>query len=386
VDDDIREPPAAQEILPMTQASTSSTSTTPIATNPERMNLEWFKSALGGAGLLTEADLTGVDLEPVGGGVLARMVKATLTYAGPTTAPASVVVKYPTDDPGSLGLVQAMGFYELETRFYQDVAPLVPDMGLAHCHLAQLASDNLNFNLILEDLSDSAVAGDVLKAATADECSRALGELVAFQAPLWNSSKVAQLDWLANPGRTIGTFDALPAGLETFVTRFGDRLDPAHIALFESVLPRAGEWVRSWKAPTVVQHGDFRSDNLMYPKDASSDRTVVVDFQTVRLGPPGLDAAYFLGASLPTDQRREIERDLVAEYQQRLASAGVQDFDFDAAWAAYREGAMYGVFLFVGMGAQVEDSERAVSVITDQIRRYADMAIDLEAPQAAGLV
>jgi hypothetical protein len=41
--------------------------------------------------------------------------------------------------------------------------------------------------------------------------------------------------------------------------------------------------------------------------------------------------------------------------------------------------------LFVGMGAQVEDSERAVAVITDQIRRYADMAIDLEAPKAAGL-
>jgi aminoglycoside phosphotransferase (APT) family kinase protein len=144
--------------------------------------------------------------------------------------------------------------------------------------------------------------------------------------------------------------------------------------------------VRSWKAPTVVQHGDFRSDNVLYPIDPGSDRTVVVDFQTVRLGPPGLDPAYFLGASLPTEQRRAVERDLVAEYQERLVSAGVEGFDFDAAWAAYREGALYGVFLFVGMAGQVEDSERAVAVITDQIRRYADMAIDLEAPQAAGLI
>jgi hypothetical protein len=349
------------------------------------MNLEWFRSALGGAGLLTESDLSAVELEPVGGGVIARMVRATLTYAGPSTAPKSVVVKYPTDDPGSYGLAQAMGMYELETRFYQDVAPLIPDMGLARCYLAQLADDATNFNLVLEDLSGTAAAGDVLKAASADECSRALGELVAFQAPLWNSPKVAQLEWLADPRRTIGVFDSLPAGLETFIARFGDRLDPAHVTLFESVLPRAGEWVRSWKAPTVVQHGDFRSDNVMYPTDPSSNRTVVVDFQTVRLGPPGLDAAYFLGASLPTDQRRAVERDLIAEYHQRLVNSGVADFDFDAAWAAYREGAMYGVFLFVGMGAQVEDSERAVAVITDQIRRYADMAIDLEAPKAAGL-
>ena len=90
--------------------------------------------------------------------------------------------------------------------------------------------------------------------------------------------------------------------------------------------------------------------------------------------------------ALPTEQRRAVERDLVAEYHQRLVSAGVEGFDFDSAWAAYREGAMYGVFLFVGMAGQVEDSERAVAVITDQIRRYADMAIDLEAPQAAGLL
>src|SRR5271167_3025235 len=195
-----QKPSAVQEILSMTQASTPTdstqalgTSSTPIVTSPEQMNLDWFRSVLGSAGLLTESDLSSVKLEPVGGGVIARMVRATLTYAGPTSAPASVVVKYPTDDPGSYGLAQAMGMYELETRFYQDVAPLVPNMGLATCYLAQLADNATNFNLVLEDLGGTAVAGDVLKAASADECSRALGELVVFQAPLWNSPKVAEL-------------------------------------------------------------------------------------------------------------------------------------------------------------------------------------------------
>jgi hypothetical protein len=357
----------------------------PIVPTPAEMTVDWFRAVLNRAGLLADSDLASVELEPVGGGVIARMVRATLTYSGPTSAPRSVVVKYPTDDPGSYGLAQAMGMYEVETRFYQDVAPLAPEMGQARCYLAQLADDATTFNLVLEDLGGEMSAGDVLTAASADECSRALGELVAFQAPLWNSRKVAELEWLADPRRTIGVFDAMPAGLEPFIARFGDRLDASHVKLFESVLPHAGKWVRSWKAPTVVQHGDFRSDNLMYSTNPGSDRTVVVDFQTVRLGPPGLDAAYFLGASLPTEQRRAVERDLVAEYHQRLVNSGVADFDFDAAWAAYREGAMYGVFLFVGMGAQAEDSERAVSIITNQIRRYADMALDLDAPQAAGL-
>lgn len=360
-------------------------SSTPIAASPDQMNLEWFRGVLGGAGLLTESDLSSVELESVAGGVIARMVRAKLNYAGPTSAPKSVVVKYPTDDPGSYGLAKAMGFYELETRFYQDIAPLVPGMGLAQCYSARLDDDATAFNLVLEDLSESAAAGNILKAASADECSRALRELVAFQAPLWNSPKVAALEWLANPQRTIATFDALPAGLEPFVARFGDRLDASHIKLFEAVLPHAGKWVRSWTAPTVVQHGDFRSDNLLYPRNPESDRTVVVDFQTVRLGPPGVDLAYFLGGSLPAQARRAVERDLLTEYHERLVNSGVEGFDFDDAWTAYRQGALYGVFLVVGMGAQVEDSEHANTVTAAMARTYADMAIELEASQAAGL-
>ena len=67
----------------MTQASPSTnsqafgTSFAPVVTSPERMDLEWFRSVLGSAGLLIESDLSSVKLEPVGGGVIARMVRAT---------------------------------------------------------------------------------------------------------------------------------------------------------------------------------------------------------------------------------------------------------------------------------------------------------------------
>jgi hypothetical protein len=38
------------------------------------------------------------------------------------------------------------------------------------------------------------------------------------------------------------------------------------------------------------------------------------------------------------------------------------------------------------MASQVESSERGDRIIVDQIRRYADMALDLDSPLAAGLV
>lgn len=358
----------------------------PIA-NAEELTVDWFRRVLAGAGVLAGADLSEVALELVPGGLMARMVRARLSYAGPASAsPDSLLVKFPTDDAGSLGVAHAMSMYELETRFYQDIAPLLPDMGLPRCYLAALSDDAQKFTLVLEDLSDELQAGDVLRPSTVEECSGALKELAKFQAPLWDSSPISSLGWIADPERTIRVFDALPAGLAPFLARFGDQLEATHVRLFERVIPRAGEWIRSWKPPTVVQHGDFRSDNIMFSRDAGSRRIAVIDFQTVRLGPPGVDPAYYLGSALTTEDRRSTEHDLIAEYHEELLSGDVSGFGFDACWDSYREGAMYGVLLFVGMAGQVASTERGDRLIVDQISRYAAMALDLDAPAAAGLI
>lgn len=371
--------------LPRDRTTHADVQVPPVA-NIEELDVDWFRRVLAGTGHSAATDLSEVALEPVSGGLMARMVRAVLSYARPGSSPESLLVKFPTDDAGSLGVAHAMSMYELETRFYQDIAPLVPDMGLPRCYLAELSDDVKRFTLVLEDLSSEFQAGDVLRPSNVDECARALRELATFQAPLWNSSRLSTLDWIADPARTIGVFDALPAGLPPFLARFGGQLDPAHVTLFERVIPHAGAWVRSWKAPTVVQHGDFRSDNIMFSVDPGSQRAAVIDFQTVRLGPPGVDPAYYLGSALTTEDRRTAERDLIAEYHEHLLSWGVADFGFDACWDSYREGAMYGVLLFVGMAGQVASTERGDQLIVDQIRRYAEMALDLDAPAAAGLI
>lgn len=363
-----------------TSGSTEGSSAPPVTS--KGMSVEWFRSVLGGHG---GEHISSIELEPVGGGLLARMVRAKLTYEVDSDGPSSVIVKFPTDDAGSLGLALAMGMYELETRFYQDVAPLLQDMALPTCYHAAVGADSTTFTLVLEDLSECTRPGDVLQASSLDDCANVLGELVKFQAPLWNSPVLQNLDWLSDPTRTHQIFDSMTAGMEPFLERFGHGLDAAHVKMFERVLPQAGNWVRQWKAPTVVQHGDFRTDNIMFGLGPDAPAVTVIDFQTIRQGPPGIDPAYFLGSSLSTETRRACERDLITEYHRQLVAAGVPDFDFDACWSAYREGALYGVFLFVGAASQVESTERGDRLITDQIKRYADMAVDLESAAAANL-
>lgn len=356
---------------------------THIVAGPDELTPDWFNVALEGA--RGDVVITDVQAVPFGNGVIAQMLRVGLRYDAETEAPASVIVKLPTEDPGSLAVARAMRLYELEVRFYQDVAPLLSDMSIPRSFFSEFDEESGRFTLVLEDLSGTTSAGSVFTPVTPEQASAVLGQLVRFQAPLWNSTKVADLPWLSDPAVTHALFDQLPLGLDGFISRFQDKLDPAHVDLFASTLPKAGQWARSWRAPTVLQHGDFRTDNVLFGTTAASPDATIIDFQALRLGPPGVDPAYFLGSALPTEERRRIERDLITEYHQRLIAAGVDGFSFDDAWQSYREGALYGVFLFVGMGGQVEASEHADRVMADQIRRYADMAIDLESAAAAGL-
>jgi hypothetical protein len=359
---------------------------TRIIETTDDLTPEWFTEVFRASGdLPADGAVDGVELAPIGAGVIARSQRAVLTYSGSATGPASVVVKYSTDDAGSLGVAKAMRMYATEVAFYRDVAPVVGASCLPKAFLADHDPETDRFVLVMEDLTDSARPGDVLTMLTPDEASAVLAELVRLQAPTWNNAQLEQLPWLSDNSLTVGMFQQFPLGMPAFVKRFEHRLRPDQIELFEVILPNSADWARGWDRPTVVQHGDFRTDNVMFGKTESDPAVRIIDFQTVRLGPPGVDVSYFLGAALSVEDRRASERDLIKEYHERLVAAGVEDFDFDACWQSYREGVLYGVSMFVGMGGAVEQTERADRLMAEQIDRFASMAIDLDSAGAAGL-
>lgn len=346
----------------------------------DELTPEWFTQVLGSSG----SAVTDVEIDQVGGGAMCRMVRATLTWAA-EGSPESVIVKFPTADAGTRALAQAMRMYELEVRFYRDLLPHLGDVSTPTCLFAELDEATGAFTLVLTDLSGRTRPGDVLEESTSDECNAVLAELAHLQGASWNSPTTAAMAWLADHQRTVEVFDSMPAGLEPWLARFGHALEPAQVALFETVIPLAGKWIRSWDGPSVVQHGDLRTDNILFSLDPVP-RATLLDFQTVRLGPPGMDPAYFLGSSLSTEARRGNERSLLAEFHDRLTATGVSGYDFNDCFHAYREGALYAVYLFCGLSSRVAPSERVDRVIADQTRRYADMALDLEAAQLAGLM
>ncbi|MCV7359184.1 phosphotransferase [Mycolicibacterium fluoranthenivorans] len=349
--------------------------------NADDLTPEWFTRVLGSSGAM----VIDVHREQLSSGAMCGMTRAGLTWDTIGHEPASVIVKYPTADPGTRALAEAMRMYELEVQFYRDLAPHLAGVSIPTCYFSELNHTTSAFTLVLEDLRGKTRPGDVLTESTADECAAVLDQLAHLQGASWNLSAAAAMPWLADRNRTYTVFDSMPAGLQPWLDRFGHALEPEQVALFETVIPQAGRWIRSWNGPSVVQHGDLRTDNILFSLDPVP-RATIVDFQTVRLGPPGIDPAYFLGSSLSTQNRRAYELDLLKEFHRHLVAVGAADYDFNACLRDYREGAIYAVFLFCGLSSQIPPSERFDRVIADQTRRYADMALDLNSARLANLM
>jgi len=126
---------------------------------------------------------------------------------------------------------------------------------------------------------------------------------------------------------------------ERFLARYGPELgDDAETLRRAAAL--TGRWVAIDTGVQSLVHGDYRLDNLMFPEHG--DGVVAVDWQTLAIGPPGRDLAYFLATSVLVDDRREHESALVAEYLDELRRHGVQDYSFEQCFADYRLGVLQG--------------------------------------------
>ena len=105
-------------------------------------------------------------------------------------------------------------------------------------------------------------------------------------------------------------------------------------------------------------HGDYRLDNLLFDPDGAD--VVAVDWQTLAVGPPARDLAYFLGTSLTIDDRRAAERELVVAYHAALCDRGVSGYSADRCFDDYRLGQMQGPMITT-MGCAFATGERSAA-------------------------
>ncbi len=338
---------------------------------------EWMSAVLTEAGVLAGARVIGVTASAIGTGQMADTARLSLTYDAPGAGPASVVGKFASSDHQSRATGLALRAYEIEVRFYQEVAARVIAR-TPKAYLAHVEPDTGWFTLILGDLV-GASQGDQIEACGPDVAAAVLEEMAGLHAPCWEAADLAALPWL---NRASPESDALLAALVTsllpgFLERYGDRLEPEHVALVEWFVAHLPGWVASRIGPRTASHGDFRLDNLLF--EPGERRPVVVDWQTLSWAGGSSDAAYFIGGCLSVEDRRAHESGLLAHYHEALCALGVEHYRLEQLRRDVRRDIFGGLLMAIVASMVVQRTERGDRMFLTSTGRHAQHALDVDA-------
>jgi hypothetical protein len=346
-----------------------------IADTPEALTADWLTDALHDH--LGGARVTTATTTPLGTGQMCDSVRIEVTYDGPTSLPPTFVAKLPAADETSRNTAMMLRNYVKEVSFYRELAGDLT-IRTPRVYHADIDDTGVRFVLLMQDMAP-AEQGDQLTGCTPDVARAALRELVGLHAPRWDDDALKSYPWLYTPpeeGRSMSQ-SMLPMLWNGFKDRYADRLSDQVKTSGPQLFDNIGGYVSDAGGPKTVVHGDYRLDNLLL--GPGTDDVAVVDWQTIALGTAGSDVAYFIGAGLLEDVRREHEDELVHGYYDDLVAAGVSGFTFDELWRDYRRGTWAGLIMAVGASMLVERTDRGDAMFMAMADRHAQHALDLDA-------
>jgi aminoglycoside/choline kinase family phosphotransferase len=335
------------------------------------------------SGVTGGATVLGVERHPVGAGQVASCVELVLTLDG-ADDPVAIVAKGPSEDPVSLATSKALHLYEREVRFYADVAPTV-SIRTPACHHAAYDDASGRFLLLLESLTPAA-AVDQLTGLSLERAELALAELAGLHAPHWGTTSIDATTFARDAviGDDAGASELLPALFAAFLDRFGDELSAATRGVVEWLAPRLGAYYAGRPGPKTVQHGDYRTDNLLFDGRSGAVPIATVDWQMVTVGAAALDVAYLLTTSLDVEDRRRHEHDLLDTYHERLGALGVGGYDRETLFDDYVFHTFQGVTMLVCASIIVERTDRGDTMFLSMIERCAAAVDDHDARRLLG--
>jgi hypothetical protein len=343
------------------------------------------------AGFLTErlrdagcegVEVRGFTAQRIGTGQIGQCIRYQLDLVGGDgSAPRQLVGKFPSDDPQSrLTGVQLRNFLK-EVSFYRELQSQV-GIRTPRCYFAVIEGEGPEFMLLLEDLAP-AVQGDQLAGCSPGVARAAVLELVGLHAPSWCDAGLRGIDWLGEPNdMTVEIGRALyRAQLPPFLERYRAGLAVDEVGIIERVADSKGPPFELLGDVFALVHVDYRLDNLLIDEGHGAPSVAVVDWQSLTLGHPLSDVAYFMGAGLLPELRRDAERGIVADYHRGLCEAGVTGYSRERCWNDYRRGAFAGFAVTVVASMMVQQTERGDEMFTAMARRHARHALDLGAEE-----
>ncbi|MFC3964104.1 phosphotransferase family protein [Nocardia jiangsuensis] len=334
-----------------------------IPLGPDGLTPEWLAAALSGP---VPAAVDSVAVTPIGTGQTGATYRLTVGYAAPCDRPRSFVAKLPAQD-GSVRAGVTLG-YLAEVEFYSAVAHRT-SVPVPRCHYSAINEDGSEYVLLLDDL-DPAIQGDQLAGCDEETARRAVTALAGLHAPSWCDSSWLELPVgsMPKPGDSAaagGLGQVVEMVAPAILERFGPFLDDTDRDTLRLALELMGPWLLTDTGRYALMHGDYRLDNLLL----DADRLFVVDWQTLGVGLPARDLAYFIGTCLDPELRADAEQRLVAAYHAELLRHGVPGYDLKTCLADYRLGMLQGPLIIALGAAFATTTDRGDDLFRVMLRR-----------------
>jgi aminoglycoside phosphotransferase (APT) family kinase protein len=333
--------------------------TTRFPVSLDAVDSAWLTGVLRSAGLLSDGEeVDGFEATPIGLGFgqTGESARLTLRYfqsKTPPRAPASVFVKFATNDPVRRKASRAIGLYQREINFYKVLAKAA-NVRAPTCHFAETKGDGEFFALVLEDFPNHR-PGDETVGLRVEEARLAIDLMAQLHGPFWGRMADVDLEPLTMPGR-----ERYIVAWNEMEARFGeavpDRFRSAREAYLDAIVPLQ-KWLVS--QPSTLGHGDLRLDNLLFGKDGA-DPIVAVDWQAVRPSKGLRDFAYLISHSMNVEDRRANEIELLRRYVERIRAYGIE-YSFEQAREDYRKAMLFDfcTVLYI-VGININTHERAL--------------------------
>ena len=359
---------------------------TPFPTAPQDISAPWLESVLN-------APVSKVHVERIGedSGFAGSVFRVRPEYPSPDAAlPNSLVWKTASPHPDTHKFLAAAGAYEAESAFYRNLAS---DLQAApRPFFSALDPETQAPSILTEDLSHM-TPGDQIAGCTLEQAAAIVSETARLNAQFWGDSENQCPAWVKlfdadaaffkrlhsvgwrkvradaeNPARinlpVLWLLISAPMRFRAYRSAIRDMIDTAdrvtpHILTIKSRLAHP---------PITLLHGDLRLDNIFF---APNHDLKLIDWQAIRAGRGAYDLAYFLSTSIPAQDRRRWQPELMESYVQTLSDNGVTGYTIadcaeDLRWA------LLDLVTFMGVLAailEIKDTRRSLELRAEILYR-----------------
>ena len=358
-----------------------------LCESADAVTAQWMRQALAGSTAFASARVEAVAVERLGStaNALGSLLRCHLTVRGGSSdapaVPETVIVKLPGTDRKALKFARWLALHQREYEYYRHAAAHVP-MRSPALHYGEFDPRSHRFVLVLEDLREMETFPETI-GVEAGRAGLAVREAARLHGRFWNTTGHSPLSGLHDSLSPkfarilqLAYVLSLPAVLERFEGHFSRRVR----RLAEALGPRLCDHFAAVAAgPRTLIHGDYRGANLFF---GPGDAFAAIDWQGTGSGCGLYDIAYFMAISVPTDDRRRMERGALAEYHDIVCRMGAKNYAFEDCWRSYRKnllGALMALVLGCG-GLDVTDRERR-NLASTMLSRTIAAVEDLEADE-----